>query len=159
MTDAIDEATGLVPGDALFALRRQRPDFVTGAELCRHALLTPADDQGLAPPLRLALARRMAALNADGPLTATYDAALDTAGARDDLTQLAAGKIPLPGPLRAMALHCDRVTRDNRSASEADIAALAAASLSTPQIIALSELIAFVNYQCRVTAGLRLLKD
>ena len=62
MTDAMDKAAGLSPDDALFRARRFRPEFVEGAELCRLSVLQPANDQGLAPALRVALARRLAAL-------------------------------------------------------------------------------------------------
>ena len=65
MIDAMDKAAGLSEDDVLFTARRFRPEFVQGAEACRLSVLQPANDQGLGRDLRLALARRMAALNAD----------------------------------------------------------------------------------------------
>ncbi len=44
-------------------------------------------------------------------------------------------------------------------ATEQHIRQLEQAGLTSPQIIALSELIAFVNFQTRVAAGLRLLRS
>lgn len=44
-------------------------------------------------------------------------------------------------------------------AARSDIERLEAAGLTNPQIVALSELIAFVNFQTRVAAGLRLLRS
>ncbi|GBQ92494.1 esterase [Gluconacetobacter liquefaciens] len=159
MMDAIDAAVGLVEDDPLFARRRARAEFVTGSEACRHAVLTPADDHGLGPALRLALACRIATLNADAALAASYRAILADTDADADTRALADGASALPSPLSTIARQADLVTTHNPSASQADIAALVQVGLSNPQIVALSELIAFVNYQCRVTAGLRLLKD
>ncbi|GBQ19355.1 hypothetical protein ACLRDC_12160 [Gluconacetobacter sacchari] len=159
MTDAIDAAVGLAEDAPLFAHRRARAAFVTGSEACRHAVLAPEDDHGLAPALRLALACRIATLNADTALATAYRTALAEADAGADLAALADGASALPAPLRAIARQADLVTTRNQTAARADIAALVKAGLSNPQIVALSELIAFVNYQCRVTAGLRLLKD
>ena len=153
--DAIDMAAGLTPADALFTLRRQRPEFVNGAELCRLSVLSPATDQGLQQDLRVALARRMAALNADAALVAAYDAQL--VAPSPDIAALAAGATALPEPLASIARHADRITTQPISATSADIARLEAAGLTNPQIVALSELIAFVNFQTRIAAGLRLL--
>jgi uncharacterized protein YciW len=153
--DAIDMVAGLSPADALFAMRRQRPEFVNGAELCRMSVLSPATDQGLPRDLRLALARRMAALNADAALVAAYDAQLVAPSA--DIAALAAGATVLPEPLASIARHTDLITTRPIGATAADIARLEAAGLTNPQIVALSELIAFVNFQNRIAAGLRLL--
>jgi uncharacterized protein YciW len=57
-----------------------------------------------------------------------------------------------------MARHADRLTLAPREATRQDIAALTAAGITEPDIVRLSELAAFVNYQLRVVAGLRLLK-
>ena len=69
MIDAMDKAAGLSEDDALFTARRFRPEFVQGAEACRLSVLQPANDQGLGRDLRLALARRMAALPRGAQIT------------------------------------------------------------------------------------------
>ena len=158
MTDAMDKAAGLSPDDALFRARRFRPEFVQGAELCRLSVLQPANDQGLAPALRVALARRLAALNADQALIADYGAQLAQLDPSEQLRALAEGASDLDEPLATIARHADLVTLTPSRAAASDIARLAAAGLNNPQIVALSELIAFVNFQTRVAAGLRLLR-
>ncbi|HEY0212887.1 MAG TPA: peroxidase-related enzyme [Paenirhodobacter sp.] len=140
MTDIIDRATGLSPGDALYDLRRQRPEFVAGAQACLTACLTPADAQDLSVPLRAALAAHMARLNGDAALAALYQPAQDQT-------------VP-PAILR----HVNKITLTPRLATAADITALRDAGLDLPTLVALSELIALVNFQTRLTAGLRLLK-
>jgi len=62
-------------------------------------------------------------------------------------------------PHDAMARHADLLTLSPREATRQDIAALKAAGVSEADIVRLSELTAFVNYQLRVLAGLRLLKE
>lgn len=157
--DTIDKAVSLSPGDALYGARRFRPEFVEGAELCRLSVLSPKNDRGLAPNLRAALARRMAALNADGALTAEYDAQLAALGSSDRLDALAHGATDLKEPLATFARHVDLITSTPRRATASDIERLAEAGLTDPQIVALSELIAFVNFQTRVAAGLRLMRS
>ena len=59
--------------------------------------------------------------------------------------------------LKAVIRHTDLVTRSPKDAVAGDIAALKAAGITEDDIVRLSELIAFVNYQVRVVAGLRLM--
>ncbi|MER8459653.1 hypothetical protein [Mesorhizobium sp. M0199] len=158
MIDAMDKAAGISPNDALFAARRFRPEFVQGAEECRLSVLQPANDQGLASNLRVALARRMAALNADPVLMAEYDVQLAQLGPTEQLRALARGETDLDEPLATIARHVDLITLMPKKAEASHIALLAAAGLNNPQIVALSELIAFVNFQTRVATGLRLLR-
>ncbi|RWM12183.1 MAG: hypothetical protein E5X80_00735 [Mesorhizobium sp.] len=159
MIDAMDKAAGLSPDDALFAARRFRPEFVQGAEECRLSVLQPANDQGLAPNLRVALARRMAALNADPVLMAEYDVLLTQLDPTEQLLALAQGETDLDEPLATIARHVDVITLTPKQAEAGHIALLAQAGLNNPQIVALSELIAFVNFQTRVATGLRLMRS
>ncbi|RWA84447.1 hypothetical protein [Mesorhizobium sp.] len=158
MIDAMDKAAGLLPEDALFATRRFRPEFVQGAEECRLSVLRPANDQGLAANLRVALARRMAALNADPILMAEYDVQLAQLGPTEQLLSLARGETDLEEPLATIARHVDLITLTPKKAEASHIVLLAQAGLNNPQIVALSELIAFVNFQTRVATGLRLMR-
>ncbi len=159
MTDAIDRAAGLTADEALYRTRRLRPEFVDGAEQCRQSVLTPHDDQGLAPDLRVALAQRMAKLNQDAALQAEYAAQLASHQPGADLLALAEGSLDLPEPLATLARHADWVTQQPMQATAQHVRLLEQAGLTNPQIVALSELIAFVNFQTRVAAGLRLLRS
>lgn len=159
MIDAVDKAAGLAPDDELFAARRFRREFVEGAELCRLSVLRPANDQGLSHGLRIALASRMAALNADAVLIAEYDAQLAECDPSEALLALASGAKDLDEPLATIARHVDLVTLTPIAARASDINRLEQAGLNNPQIVALSELIAFVNFQTRVAAGLRLMRS
>lgn len=159
MSDAIDNAAGLSPGDEHYNLRRLRPEFVEGAEQCRLSVLQPANDQGLEAGLRLALAHRMAALNQAWELVADYEAQLVAMAPTEPLMALAKGSTMLEEPLATLARHVDLITLTPGLATANDITRLEQAGLNNPQIVALSELIAFVNFQTRVVAGLHLLRS
>ncbi|MBB3962964.1 hypothetical protein [Rhizobium metallidurans] len=159
MTDAMDKIAGLAPDDPIYAARRLRPEFVEGAELCRVAVLHPANGHGIDTGLRLSLAHRMAVLNADQSLIKDYGDQLSEIGASEELMALARGATDLAEPLATIARHVDLVTLTPIDAAASDIARLQSAGLTNPQIVALSELIAFVNFQTRVASGLRLMRS
>jgi uncharacterized protein YciW len=155
--DAMDKAAGLSPDDPVYKARRFRPEFVEGAEICRLSVLTPKDGLGLSAPLRLALARRMAKLNADEVLVSDYETQLAALSPSDELVSLSQGATELAEPLATIARHADLITLSPIKAAAGDITRLQKAGLDNPQIVALSELIAFVNFQTRVATGLRLM--
>lgn len=158
MIDAMDKAAGLSPDDPIYKARRFRPEFVEGAELCRLSVLTPKDGLGLSSVLRLALARRMAKLNADEVLVSDYEEQLATLAPSEELLALSRGATELSEPFATIARHVDLITLSPIKAQASDVKRLADAGLDNPQIVALSELIAFVNFQTRVAAGLRLMR-
>lgn len=159
MIDAIDKAAGLSPDDALYSARRFRPEFVEGAELCRLSVLQPHNDQQLTAAFRLAVAARIATLNADSALTDEYLTQLQALTPDAELLVLAAGKETLQPRLAAIVRHIDLVTVTPSRAEANDMRLLEQAGLNNPQIVALSELIAFVNFQIKVATGLRLMRS
>lgn len=151
--DAISLAAGMADNSPLHAIRAYRPEFVAGAQACRDAVLTPDDDLGLSPELRNAIARRIAR-GADNPqLLAGYPMP-QTA----DLAALAQGK-PVSRPeLSALAHHADMIAADPGRSTAADLNTLQQVGYSVAQIVALSELLAYVCFQIRVAHGLKLLE-
>ncbi|KQZ91837.1 CMD domain-containing protein [Agrobacterium tumefaciens] len=158
MIDAMDKISGLSPEDPVFNARRFRPEFVEGAELCRLSVLHPDADKGFDRVFRIALALRMARLNADQVLIDDYGLQLADLNPSAELAALANGATDLAEPLATIASHVDMVTLSPIKADAGHIAKLVDAGLDNPQIVALSELIAFVNFQTRVAAGLRLMR-
>jgi len=151
--DAIDRAAGLVSGDQVFDLRDLRREFVEGCGACQASVLSPEDDLGLNPEWRAAIARRAAALSGNPALVAEYPAPTCEA-----LRMLAEGREPDEPKLRAVARHADMIVLAPADARPEHLQNLAAAGLSVPQIIALSELLAFISFQIQVAHGLSLLK-
>jgi uncharacterized protein YciW len=134
-----------------------RADLMAASQRNCEAVLRPDDPGGLGRAERLALACRIARLNADERLAAHYREAPEADAAL--VAALADPAAPAPADTRLAAIlrHVDLVTRDPKSATRADIAALRDASVNEADIVRLSQLIAFVNYQLRTIAGLRLI--
>lgn len=152
--DTIDRAAGLSAGTAIFDVRAFRPAFLEGAEACRAAVLEPADDLGLSPAVRAAIGRRVAQTSVNPSLVAEYPPPGDAS-----LEDLANGGLPADRRLAAMARHTDMIASDPGRAAAEDLQRLIDAGLTVPQVIALSELVAFVCFQTRVAHGLALLKE
>jgi uncharacterized protein YciW len=146
--DVIDRIAGLAPDSALAKLRRERPDVVRHSEGAYAALIEPHVPGGVSGAERLAIAARIASLNGDEALAEHYREKLAALGER----------VLEDARWAAILRHVDRVTREPRTATQAHLAELAANGLTPHDIVAVSQLIAFVNYQVRVVAALRLLK-
>lgn len=162
MVDQIDILARLTPGSELYRIRRERPEFVEGAELCREAVLSPASDFGISPATRAALAARMARLIGFEELAKGYDARWASTGSSELLQVIASGGDLPTGTnlfIAALVRHADLVTAVPRDSTRSDIQRLEAAGLSNPQIVALTELIAFVNFEARVIVGLSVLES
>ena len=159
MSDVMDTLAGLAAGSPLAALRRERPDVVKHTQGSDDAIFSPADDGGLTCAERAAAALRVATLLRDGTLEAHYStrlAALDPSGA---LARSVQGKADITSVRwDAILAHVDLVTRGPGRAERSDIDNLQVAGLSSHAIVSLSQLIAYVNFQSRVLAGLRALK-
>jgi len=138
-----DTITLLAGPDAAPVLAH-RADLMAASLRNQQAVIAPDDPGGLPPAARLFLASRIARLNGDDALAAHY----------------AGGAAP-PEDARWTAIlrHVDLVTTHPKDATQADIAGLRDAGVTEPDIVRLSQLIAFVNYQVRVIAGLRLIGD
>ena len=146
--DVMDTLAGLTENSPLARLRRERPDVVKHLQGSDDAIFAPAHHGGLTRAEREAAALRVANLLRDSVLEEHYHRRMVALGEAH----------PLNGTRGELILaHVDRVTLDPADASKADLDALLAAGLSPHAVISLSQLIAYVNFQSRVLAGLRML--
>jgi uncharacterized protein YciW len=142
--DLIDHLLGLTPAHPLHALRGRRPEARQHAEGAYRELLLPGDPGALSRAERAALAERVAAREGAGALAAHYAALVTQAGG------------VAPGPrLEALLRYADIVAATPEATSRADIEGMAALGLTSREIVAATQLIAFVPYQVRVLAALR----
>jgi uncharacterized protein YciW len=148
--DVMDTLAGLPDGSAIAELRRQRPDVVRHLQGSDDAIFAPAHHGGFTRPEREAAALRVATLLRDSALEEHYQRRLVALGETNPLTG-ARGETILA--------HIDCVTMTPDSATQADLDRLRAAGLTPHAIVSLSQLIAYVNFQSRVLAGLRMLRD
>ena len=159
MTTLIETLAGVPSASPLGRALQARVDILRLSEAAHDAVLLPREPGGLSHGLRAALAARMCRHVGDDSLTGHYDSYL-AHSADLDVAPLAHPGGTTGDPLRdAVARHVDLLTVAPREATRQDIEALTAAGLSEPDIVRLSELAAFVNYQLRVLAGLKLLKE
>ena len=157
--DVMDALAGLADDSALAALRRQRPDVVKHLQASDDAIFSPQDDGGLTRAERAAAALRVATLLCDPVSSEHYRARLARLDPGGTLARTVEGGSRIT-EVRwdAILEHVDLVTRGPGRAERKDIDNLLVAGLSSHAVVSLSQLIAYVNFQSRVLAGLRMLK-
>lgn len=154
------QAAGVEAGSKLAGVIEDRADIMALTQATEDAVLTPRVAGGLSHVERAALACRMARLNGEQHLAAHYDNLLSSS---DDEVGHRIADPAFKGDndqrLTALIRHVDLVTQAPKDASGDDIDALRQADIAEADIVRLAELIAFINYQSRVVAGLRLLGE
>ncbi|WP_042694747.1 peroxidase-related enzyme [Azospirillum sp. B506] len=139
--DLIDQLAGLSDASPLLVLRARRAEVRARTQAAHDALLSPRRP-GLFPAAeRAAVAERIATLAGNEALAAHYRG-------------LAAGAAARP----ALIAHAERVTLSPRESRPEHLRGLEDAGLDAHGIVALSQLIALVNYQARLLAGLQALE-
>jgi CMD domain protein len=161
-TDVIDAVLGIAPGSPLAALREQRSEVKRRTQSSYAALFGPLLLDGLTQTDRYAVALRVADLNASAALVAHYTACLEAEEddvAVPDAVEGVGPAAALSPRQEAMLRHAELLTQEPKAATPADLRKLAAHGLSEPEIVTLAQVVAFVNYQVRVVAGLALLGE
>ena len=144
MSDVIDALVPLHATSPLHAVRHQRDKVVAATQGSYDAIFDPALP-GLAMAERLLAAHTVARLSGSTALEAHY---------RDRLDRLPA--TPPDGErVQAILAFAEVLTEHPVEGDRIALLKLPAAGLSTPEIITLAQLIAFVAYQVRVVAGLQ----
>lgn len=158
--DVIDQLAGLAAGSPLHGLRHQRDKVAVASQGSYETLFDPALE-GIGLDERLLVALYACRLAGASDLAAHYRARAEAVPA--DAAQLAAADSGEPeqlpqGRLRAMLVFTRALTQRPVEGDKAAIEKLPAAGISTPAVVALSQLIAFVSYQLRVVAGLKAMR-
>jgi uncharacterized protein YciW len=156
LTDITDTIAGLAPDTRVFRLRRERADILADTQGVYDALFHPEDPGHLASAERLAMGLRVARLENDAVLAAHFRAELADSPA---LIALAEGGAPPDDRAAALMRHADLVTRNPDRADAAHLAVLRGLGFDERDIVAATQLVAFVTFHIRVLAGLRLLQE
>ncbi|WP_028225091.1 CMD domain protein [Paraburkholderia ferrariae] len=159
--DIIDRVAGLAPDSATHALRHQRAKVAEATQGSYETLFDPARDD-ITLVERLLVALYASRLTPSPALAAHYRAELAAHGV--DAAVLAAVETGAPEDLAAPRLRAilafTRTLIENPVAGDkAALQTLPAAGLTTPAVVALAQLIAFLSYQTRLVAGLQALKQ
>ena len=147
-------AAGIYADHPLAGVLSGRSNIIELTERSHDAALKQEPSGGFTHSQKAALACRMARLNRNAELAYHYESMVEEG---DALIADPSFDGADNARLKAVIRHTDLVTRSPKDAAAGDIAALKAAGIPEEDIVRLSELIAFVNYQVRVVAGLRLM--
>jgi len=140
MRDVIDEWAAIAPGSRLDGLRGLRPDVRAATQAYEEAIFN--GESGLSSDERHAVAMHVAELNGEAVM-ATHHRTRSGESAR----------------LPALLAHAEMLTMRPDQATPEAIQALLAIGLAPRDVVMLSQLIAHVNYETRLLAGLRLLEQ
>ncbi|MCQ4160791.1 hypothetical protein NON00_12725 [Roseomonas sp. GC11] len=159
LTDIPDLAEHLLGESAaspLGVLRRQRADILKHEEGAYRELVLAPEPGNVSLAERAALALRGALIEGDAALAAHYRALLASHG--DASLSALAECFPAPegeGRLPVLFRYADMVARTPEACEQADIDRLRGFGLSAQDIVAVTQLVAFIPYQVRLLAGLR----
>lgn len=153
MTDLIDDILHLQPGDAVWEVRRTRPEVLQHLQEAYEAIHAPGADApstGVTADERAAVAYRVALAAGQSGLASHY-AGLIT----DENIRAAAVDDGDASERVATILDWATLVAEQPQSSGADeIAELVAAGLDDPQIVTLAQIIGFTAFQARVVVGL-----
>lgn len=159
-TDTLDRLLELSPGSLTFEIRHQRTKVVDATQASEDLLLG-GPVEGLSVTDRLHVALLACALTPSETLKNEYAGRLSALGVPDQTIQAVANaqldRLHEPR-LKQILIFTSTLITDHVKADKQALLALKNAGLTTPQITALAQLIAFVSYQVRVFAGLNALK-
>ena len=160
-TDTIDRLVGLSPALNTFAVRHQRDKVVAATQKSEDGLFDPSLP-GLTLAERLLVALLACALTPSALCAAEYRQRLVDLNVETSLIDhISKGALEqiTDARLRAILTFTHTLITDPVKADKAALQALPKAGLSTPEVVTLAQLIAFVSYQVRVVAGLRAMKS
>lgn len=158
--DIVDQLVGLAPGTQTFDVRHKRDKVAAATQGSYDALFDPALP-GLPLADRLLVALYATRITPSPLLTAHYRARAVEAGVpAADIAVAESGKpADAADPRLAAILEFTRKLIEKPvEGDEAALKTLPAAGVSTPAVVTLSQLIAFLSYQTRLVAGLVAMK-
>ncbi|MEN5342966.1 CMD domain protein [Achromobacter mucicolens] len=158
--DIVDQLVGLTPGTQTFDVRHKRDKVAAATQGSYDALFDPAL-AGLPLADRLLVALYATRITPSPLLAAHYRACAVEAGVpAADIAVAESGKpADAADPRLAAILEFTRKLIEKPvEGDEAALKTLPAAGVSTPAVVTLSQLIAFLSYQTRLVAGLVAMK-
>ncbi len=158
--DTLDRLLELVHGWRTYEIRHQRTKVVDATQSSEDLLLG-GPVEGLSVSDRLLVALLACALTPSQALKHEYVNRLSALGVPDHTIQsVASAQLDQlkDQRLKQILIFTAALITDPVKADKPALLALQASGLTTPQITALAQLVAFVSYQVRVYAGLHALK-
>ncbi|POF31104.1 hypothetical protein [Roseibium marinum] len=150
------ELSGIPAGSPVAAAIDGRSNIIALSQTTEDAVLKPLETGAWSHDIRAALAARIAALNGETALADRYCALIEDASVADLADPLRSGKAQ---GLETICDFMDKVAVQTRDIDAPDIKSLQEAGVSDADIVRLCEINAFMAYQVRVLAGIRLMKE
>ncbi|MBB5153735.1 peroxidase-related enzyme [Saccharopolyspora phatthalungensis] len=144
--------------EALAVLRPDVREFTASVDA---AVLRPADESVLSRADRARIALRVALVNEHAEYADELAEQLDSLageGAADVIRDVERWS-ELSESLQALLAHCEQVALDPVDAGFDEIAALRAHGFSSAEVVAASQVVAYVSYRVRLLLGLRLIEQ
>lgn len=160
--DVIDSLLPPTVLERVDTLRRARAEVRDATQASFEAIFETDDPQGLSWGERELAAYQVAVLQREAPLARLHAERGRARGLCEEaLAAVANGGLSTsPDPRRrALSQFVERLTLAPFDAQPAHLESLAAQGLAPADIVTLAQLVAFVNYEVRVLAGLRALAD
>ncbi|MEZ4733877.1 MAG: CMD domain protein [Caldilineaceae bacterium] len=160
--DIMNQLAGLAPESPVVAVRALRPPVVNHTQGSYDTLLAPQNASGLTLVERAQVALRVAVLTDSPTLIDHYRQRLVALGAASESIAALAQKdkaVVLDQRTTAIMHHVDLLTHTPGAATPAALATLQERGLRGPEIVTLSQLIAFLSFQVRVLPVLSLLAE
>ena len=146
--------SGVTQDSVLASTALTRDNIFEMTQAAEDAVMRPQECGVFGHDLRAALAARVARLAADDALSAHYLADAGDQSALADPAETGAAQ-----GLTVIVAFVDKVANQTRDTVAEDISGLQAAGILDADIVRLCELVAFLAYQIRVVAGLRLMQE
>ncbi|WP_419343688.1 CMD domain protein [Achromobacter sp. PD1] len=159
--DLVDRLIGLAPGAKTYEVRHFREKVAAATQGSYDALFDPALP-GLSLAERLLVALYATRITPSPLLAAHYRARLADAGATPADIAVAESGRPADAAtprLAAILEFTRKLIEKPVEGDEAALKTLPAAGVSTPAVVTLSQLVAFLSYQVRLVAGLEAMKE
>ena len=160
--DLLDNLVDIHVGPTPVKVRTQRAVVTQAIQETYQALLQPHEPAGLSPLERTLVAYRVAIVANSAPLIEHYRGQLRCLGATVALVDVSE-RLPLdeslPPRLITLLQQADRLTIEPRTTTRYHLTALQAQGLSGSDLLALTQLVAFLNFQIRTLAGLQMLAE
>ena len=155
--DVIDQIVPLSAGQSTYAVRHERAKVVASTQGSYEAMFSSAV-AGISVTERLLVALHACRLSNADSLATHYRAQLVSSHADRSLIDVVdsmASQTNFDARLKTILHFTSTLILRPLEGDKQAIDALVAAGLSTPAIVALGQLIAFLSYQIRMTAGLQ----
>ncbi len=159
--DLVDRIVGLKPGSTTYDVRHKREKVAAATQGSYDALFSTALDSDISLTERLLVALYACRITPSSELATHYRERLMHIGCDAMLVEMADRNEPADFTnkrLAAMLQFTKTLIENPVEGDKSALLALPAAGISTPAVVALSQLIAFLSYQIRLVAGLKAMK-